>query len=224
MSPTLRRMLCSFHGVHPTKVGYIKSIHAGPSADGRNPPHRPPIGRREKLDFTGSYALSGIKGGMKMEKGSNWTLKTIQGDTEIEITKIMDGKADNYKVRLDGTEAMFISPSGARGSCTARLKGKALMLETVVSGPPPAGRSYCSNTQERALDFVAGWQHVNYTERGGFADIRPSWFSVGGALDRILYASVATGRTAYYHSPSPRFRASDASRKQPQPRLFCFGC
>jgi hypothetical protein len=93
----------------------------------------------EKPDFTGSYTLTGTKGSVKVEKGSSWMLKAIQGDTEIEITKIIDGKPDNYKARLDGTEAVYTSPGGVKGTCTARLKGKALMLQTLVSSRPQSG-------------------------------------------------------------------------------------
>ncbi len=93
----------------------------------------------ERPDFSGSYVLMVTKGSVQPKKGLDWTLNVAQHDSLIEITKMMDGEGDNYKARLDGSETPYLSPGGAKGICTARIKGKTLQLETLVTSRPRAG-------------------------------------------------------------------------------------
>jgi hypothetical protein len=84
-------------------------------------------------DFSGSYTLIKTKGAMEMKKGSSWTIKIVQTESAIEITKIVEGNVDACKAKLDGTEAPYTSPGGAKGTCAARFNGKTLILDTLVS-------------------------------------------------------------------------------------------
>jgi tetratricopeptide (TPR) repeat protein len=90
----------------------------------------------EKSDFSGSYTMTGIKGGSKSKKPGSSALQVIQTDTSIEVTRIIDGKASMNRFKLDGTETPFRSDGGAQGIGTARFKGKTLVIDTQVATRP----------------------------------------------------------------------------------------
>jgi len=92
-----------------------------------------------KLDFSGAYTLTGAKGSFKIDKSSSWILDVVQSDAEIKITKTIDGKATTNRFMLDGTKAPYVSEGGVRGTCTARWKGKALIIETNIATRPQRG-------------------------------------------------------------------------------------
>jgi hypothetical protein len=87
----------------------------------------------EKPDFSGSYTMTGVKGGSKSEKPGNSALQVTQTDTAIEVTRIIDGKGSMNRFKLDGTETPYRSDGGAQGIGTARFKGKTLTIDTQVA-------------------------------------------------------------------------------------------
>jgi len=91
-----------------------------------------------KLDLSGAYILIDAKGSFKMNKASSWVLEVVQTDAAIKITKTIDGKATTNTFKLDGTEAPYTSEGDVKGTCTARFKGKALMLDTQTTTHPQA--------------------------------------------------------------------------------------
>jgi hypothetical protein len=92
-----------------------------------------------KTDFSGAYTLTGAKGSFKMNKSSSWLLDVVQAEAEINITKTRDGKATANRFMLDGTEAPYVSSGGVKGTCTARWKGKTLVIDTNVAPRPQRG-------------------------------------------------------------------------------------
>jgi hypothetical protein len=104
----------------------------------------------DKPDFSGAYTLRGIKGGFKMKKGDSWTLRVVQGEAVIEITKVMDVHQNTNKYRLDSTQGVYDSPGGPKGTCTARFKGKSLILDAFVTmHAQPNGPVVQIHTRER---------------------------------------------------------------------------
>lgn len=89
-----------------------------------------------KPDFSGVYTLTGAKGSFKMNKASRWIMEVVQTDIDVRITKTIDGRATTNRFLLDGTEAPFTSEGNAKGACSARFKGRALMLDTQVTTSP----------------------------------------------------------------------------------------
>ena len=92
----------------------------------------------ETPDFSGSYTMTGVKGGSKSMKSGSSALQVTQTDTSIEVTKIIDGKSSMNRFKLDGTEIPYKSEGGAQGVGAARFKGKTLTIDTQVSTRPQA--------------------------------------------------------------------------------------
>jgi hypothetical protein len=92
-----------------------------------------------KLDFSGAYTLSGAKGSFKIDKASSWLLDVVQNEAEIKITKTLAGKATTNRFMLDGTEVPYVSEGGVRGTCTAKWKGKTLIIDTSIATRPQRG-------------------------------------------------------------------------------------
>jgi hypothetical protein len=103
-----------------------------------------------KLDFSGSYTLTGGKGAFNMKKGSTWLLQVVQSDGAITVTKTIDGKATTNQFKLDGTEAPYTSSGGVKGTCLARFKGKTLVLDfRAITRPQPNGPDVQIHTKEQ---------------------------------------------------------------------------
>jgi len=103
-----------------------------------------------RSDFSGAYTLTGAKGSFKMNKASRWALQVVQTDGDITITKTVDGKPTINRCTLDGSASPYITEGGAKGSCTARFKGRALVIETsVTTHPQPAGPEVRIHTREQ---------------------------------------------------------------------------
>jgi hypothetical protein len=104
----------------------------------------------DKLDYSGSYTLTGAKGSFKYDKATVWTLKVVQSAAAIEVTRVMDGKLHFNKFPLDGTEGVYNSSGGIPGKCKAQFKGKSLFLDSfVTTRPQPNGPAVQLHTRER---------------------------------------------------------------------------
>lgn len=71
-----------------------------------------------------------------MKKGEIWTLQVSQTESAIEVTRVMDGHQNMYKCPLNSGEGKYPSPDGTAGTCKAHLKGRSLVLETLVTTHP----------------------------------------------------------------------------------------
>jgi hypothetical protein len=104
----------------------------------------------DKTDFSGSYTLTGSKGGFKFPKGTSWTLRVIQTESELEITKTIDGKQDANTFQLDGSEGVYTSSGGQKGTGKAQIKGKTLVLDILLTThPQPKAPSVQIHRRER---------------------------------------------------------------------------
>lgn len=92
------------------------------------------------LDFSGVYTLTGAKGSLKIKKASSWLLEVVQTGEDIKVAKTTDGKTTTNRFLRDGTEGPYISEGGIKGVCTARWKGKTLVIDTNVVSSPQRGR------------------------------------------------------------------------------------
>jgi len=110
----------------------------------------------DRPDFSGSYTLTGSKGALKLKKGTFWTLRVVQSESAIEVTRVMDGNQNTNKFRLDGSEEAYNSPGGQTGTCKALFKGKYLILDTFVTTHPqqngPAVQVHTRERWELSLD------------------------------------------------------------------------
>jgi hypothetical protein len=103
----------------------------------------------DKLNYSGKYSCQEHKatsGGQK----SDSTLDVVQNDDRIEITRVEQSKRTTSRCPLNGSEGDYTSPGGVSGKCKAQLKGRYLMLESVVvTRPQPTAPPVRMHTKER---------------------------------------------------------------------------
>jgi len=102
---------------------FVTSLHTPVAADAPDP---------SKPNFAGSYTLTGAKGSRKMDGGSKMVLQVVQTATEILITRTTDGKTNTHRFTTDGAEGPYVTETGAKGTGTARFKGKTLVIDVQV--------------------------------------------------------------------------------------------
>jgi len=90
----------------------------------------------DKANYSGKYSMQAGKA--TPGSASVPTLEVIQNQSNIEITRVEDGKRTSNKYPLDGSEGDYKSPGGVLGKCKAQWKGKYLVLESVVVSRPDA--------------------------------------------------------------------------------------
>ena len=83
----------------------------------------------DTADFTGSYTRTSHKGGSIMKVGTSTELQVVQSAVAIEVTRVIDGSANTYKVKLDGSETPLEMAGVQKASCAARVKGKTLTVD-----------------------------------------------------------------------------------------------
>lgn len=104
----------------------------------------------DKLDFSGSYNLIKTTGAAKPAKSEAWTLRVVQTESAIEVTRVLNGHQYVHKFPLDGSEGPYVSPGGLMGTCKAQFKSKSLILESfITSHPDPHGPDVQVHTRER---------------------------------------------------------------------------
>jgi hypothetical protein len=97
-------------------------------------------------DFSGNYTRQSKQAN---ESGSDAvTLRVVQTESSVEITRTEgDAKLTN-RFPLDGTEGEWTSPTGVRGKCKARFSKDTLLLETSSATSRPDGRSVRLQSRE----------------------------------------------------------------------------
>jgi hypothetical protein len=68
----------------------------------------------DKPHFSGSYTLKEIIGPGKAKK-LGWTLRVLQTDSAVEITRVQDGHQYVNKSQLDSTEGACVIPGKPAG-------------------------------------------------------------------------------------------------------------
>jgi hypothetical protein len=110
------------------------------------------IATAQSHDFTGSYTLTKIKGGvfgLGPKKGTVWSLEVVQTATAIEVTKVRNGQRFVNAFSLDGTEGICNDPGGNTVKCKGQFKGKYLYLDSLVIVQPKGGPTIQTHTIER---------------------------------------------------------------------------
>jgi len=88
----------------------------------------------DKANYSGKYSLQERKATSGSETDS--TLEVVQKEDGIEVTRVEQGRRTTSLCPLNGTEGDYMSPGGVAGKCKAELKGKYLILESVVVARP----------------------------------------------------------------------------------------
>jgi hypothetical protein len=102
----------------------------------------------DKVNYSGKYSPQVRKTASGSE--TDLTFEVIQNEDSIEITKAGQSWRTTNRYPLDGSEGDYTSSGGVRGKCKAQVKGKYLVLESlVVSRPSPSGPPVRIHTKER---------------------------------------------------------------------------
>jgi hypothetical protein len=99
-----------------------------------------------KADFSGTYAAQQ----KKSDKTMTASLRVVQTEAAVEVTRIYGDKSFTNTFPLDGSEGNYTTETGAPGKCSAHLKGDTLVLEALVaSRPSPNAPSVRFDTIEK---------------------------------------------------------------------------
>lgn len=91
-------------------------------------------------------SLQGQQGWLRRVKGTptgspDSVLEVVQSESAIEITRVESGKRTTSRCPFSGAVGDYTSPGGLGGTCKAQLKGKNLIVESVVlTHPQPTAR------------------------------------------------------------------------------------
>jgi hypothetical protein len=94
-------------------------------------------------DFSGTYHLVSIKADKPSKKLPASELTIAHRDGIIERTDVTDGKSLVRRYTLDGNASKNITSGGAASVDRAELKGKNIIIRSIVAlnAPPPAASS-----------------------------------------------------------------------------------
>jgi hypothetical protein len=105
-------------------------------------------GATTKYDFSGSYAPQP----KKSDKAITASLRVVQTELAVEVTRIYGDKSVTNRFPLDGGEGDYTTESGVRGKCKAQLKNDILVLESLVTSRLSA------NGPSLRFDTVEKWR------------------------------------------------------------------
>jgi hypothetical protein len=93
----------------------------------------------DKTNYSGKYSLQERKpaSGTKIDS----TIEVVQNENDVEVTRAEHGSRTTNRYPLNGSEGDYMSPGGVPGKCKAELKGKYLVLESVVVTRPQQNTS-----------------------------------------------------------------------------------
>ncbi|HET9409769.1 MAG TPA: hypothetical protein VFO39_21210 [Candidatus Sulfotelmatobacter sp.] len=102
----------------------------------------------EKVNFSGKYRAEHSKSALAEEVDSS--LEVAQSEDAVDIKKAAGGMNSTSHCPFNGSEGDYISLRGISGKCKAQLKGKNLVIESVVlTRPQPASAPVRMRTKER---------------------------------------------------------------------------
>lgn len=102
----------------------------------------------DKVNYSGKYSLQEGKATSGSETHS--ILSVVQNEDSIEITRVEQGRRTTNLYPLNGSDGDYTSPGGVSGRCKAQLKGKNLVVESVVTArPQPNAPPMRIHTKER---------------------------------------------------------------------------
>jgi hypothetical protein len=102
----------------------------------------------DKADYSGKYSLR--FGKPVSGNDADLVLDVVENEDSIEITRVEQGRKTTNRYPLNGSDGGCTSPSGISGRCKAQLKGKFLLVESVVAiRPQPTASPVRVHTKER---------------------------------------------------------------------------
>jgi hypothetical protein len=107
-----------------------------------------PLLAADSLRFSGRYSAERSKTASGATTDS--TLEVTQNQAKIEVTRVELGKITTSRCPFNGDDGTYITSGGASGTCKAQLKGKNLIIESVVvTRPQPTAGPIRIHTKER---------------------------------------------------------------------------
>jgi hypothetical protein len=104
----------------------------------------------DKPDFSGLYTRKESKESSKASNGGVGTLRVVQTGNSLEVTDAWNGKQTVNEYRMDGSRGPYTSQSGVAGTCTAKFKGKTLILDIdVTAQAQPSSPAVQMHTRQR---------------------------------------------------------------------------
>jgi len=101
-----------------------------------------------KADFSGSYAVPQKKG----DEAIRASLRVIQTESTVQVTRAYGDKSLTNSFPLDGSEGDYTTETGVHGKCRAQLIGNTLVLKSIVASPPK------TNTPSLRFDTIEEWR------------------------------------------------------------------
>jgi hypothetical protein len=99
-------------------------------------------------NFSGNYAAQQ----KKSDKAITASVRVVQSDSAVEVTRLYGDKSVTNRFPLDGSEGDYTTETGARGKCRAHMKSDVLVLESLVASPPNA------NAPSLRFDTIEEWR------------------------------------------------------------------
>jgi hypothetical protein len=101
-----------------------------------------------KPDFSGNYAAQK----KKSDKAITASMRVVQTESAVEVTRIYGDKSITNRFLLDGSEGDYTTETGVRGKSKAQLKNDTLVLESLVASRPNA------NAPSLRFDTIEEWR------------------------------------------------------------------
>ena len=98
-------------------------------------------------NFSGKYKAELPKN--TSGRSAESTLEVVQNEDAIEITIVESGKKTTSRCPFNGSEGDYTSPGGILGKCKAQLKGKNLIIESIIVTRPQPAANVRMHAKER---------------------------------------------------------------------------
>jgi hypothetical protein len=126
-------------------------------------------------NFTGKYALQA-----KKASATDPVLEVVQSVDSVEVTRHYKGERLTNRYPLGGGDGDYMSSGGIPGKCKAQIKGKQLILESVVTmRPQPQGPAMREHERER-WELSADSKTLTVQTDVDFPDVRADVSAVVG--------------------------------------------
>jgi hypothetical protein len=134
-------------------------------------------GDADPPNFTGKYVLQG-----KHTSGDT-LLEVVQNPGDVEVTRTSNGKQVTNRYPQGGNEGNYTSPGGIPGKCKASLKGKQLILESVVTTHPQPQVPPMREHEKQKWQLSDDLKILTIQTDVDFPDVRPDVSAlVGGSF------------------------------------------
>jgi len=101
-----------------------------------------------KPDFSGDYAAQQ----KKSDTAITASLRVVQTESAVEVTRIHGDKSIVNRFPLDGSEGEYTTETGVHGKCRAQLKNDILVMESLVASRPS------TNAPSLRFDTIEEWR------------------------------------------------------------------